>query len=64
MKANVDKIKRMFIGEKRNDNVLIRLLIIGLILFSYASLFRCSYAAFILKPMYFLYLYAEVEKKV
>ena len=26
MKANADKIKRVFIGEKRNDNVLIRLL--------------------------------------
>ncbi|ADL33212.1 hypothetical protein bpr_I0464 [Butyrivibrio proteoclasticus B316] len=40
------------------------IIIVGLILFSYASLFRYTYAAFILKPMYFLYLYAEVEEKV
>ncbi len=38
------------------------IIIVGLILFSYASLFRYTYAAFILKPMYFLYLYAELKE--
>ena len=51
--------------KKKQRNVLYLpplIIIVGLILFSYASLFRYTYVAFILKPMYILYLFAELKE--